>query len=377
MSAPAKAQTPDTLSHELWRIAEIGDVAELDQLLARGADVNARNNAGMTVLMIAACLGRFEMVRALCECGADLKAVDSQGFTAEMLADQAGYEDIVRTLVSRGVKKTSKSITSETPSIRLTQDKVPDNLSVSDVASTGTPAVRMLHDPPDIWNLVPESRVEFNPRSAFLGKTVSNKYLIFIVIVLIAGGGAVFGFMKLKGLSGTDHAASTEPASVSSRAASTTPAAPSPTVAANASGKAPLQTDYGITASSSPVSEPNTTTVTSNQQATSTSDTPGSQVDSSITVSAPSVADSSVPARRVASKRLRASRSTAIDDATLARTDDEDRTQTPATVVPKSGDEKAASPPAVKKEEEKTSSSQVIVPPRANATPKPKVIQWP
>src|SRR5215831_7283591 len=108
--------TPITSSatRDLWKIAETGEVGQLIELLARGADVNASNAAGVTALMVAAYHGRLEMVRALTDHGADPNATDTEGFTAAMLAHHSGHEDIVRLLVARGVKKIPGRYDSET-----------------------------------------------------------------------------------------------------------------------------------------------------------------------------------------------------------------------------------------------------------------------
>jgi hypothetical protein len=262
-----------------------------------------------------------------------------------------------------------------THSRRFIQDGMFDDLSDSDVAPRGSnQEVRTLHDAPDIWNLVPETRVEFNPRSAFFGHITPLKHLVLFVIMLIVGGVAAFGFMKLWDLAGNDHAGWTAPAPPSVPVASTTPAASSPPVAAIASAEAPLRTDDG---NSSPVTEPKTTALSSNVQATSTSEIAGSKVDAKITVAAP--AASWVPARQVVGKRRRENRlsSPVIGHAAVARTDDEDKNQTSATPGPKSDNEKTDSPTAAQKEENKAPNPQLIAPAKASVTPKPKVIQWP
>ena len=267
-----------------------------------------------------------------------------------------------------------------THSRRFIQDGMVDDLSDSDVAPRGSNReVRTLHDPPEIWNLVPETRVEFNTRSAFFGHIPSLKHLVLFVIMLIVGGVAAFGFMKLWDLEGYDHAGATAPAAASVPVASTTPAASSPPVAAIASAEAPLRTDDGNTtiASSSPVTEPKTTALPSKVQATSTSEIAGSKVDAKITVAAPTAPW--VPTRPVVGKRRPENRlsSPVIGHAAVARTDDEDKNQTSATPGPKSDNEEAASPTAAQKEENKASNPHLIAPAKASATPKPKVIQWP
>lgn len=268
----------------------------------------------------------------------------------------------------------------ETRSQRFIQDGRFDDFSASDVAPRGNNhEVRTLHDPPDIWNLVPETRVEFNPRSAFFGRIPSLKHLMLFVIMLIVGGVAAFGFMKLWDLGGNDHARSIAPAPASAPVAATTPAASSPPVAAIASAEAPLRTDESNTtiASSSPVTEPKTTALSSNVQTTSTSEIARSKVEAKITVVAP--AAPWVPAGQAVGNSRRENRLSApvIGHAAVARTDDEDKNQTSAKPGAKSDNEKADSPTAAQKEENKAPNPQEIAPAKASATPKPKVIQWP
>ena len=76
-----------------------GKIVEL--LLAAGADVNARSNAGATPLMVAAELGYGKVVRLLLKAGADVNAKNGEGQTA---LDVAEYK-IVPVLRDAGGKK--------------------------------------------------------------------------------------------------------------------------------------------------------------------------------------------------------------------------------------------------------------------------------
>ena len=106
MSAAEKAETkPTGASHNLWQIAKLGDLDELERALARGADVNARNNLGLTPLMMAAYHGQTEMVKALVEHGADVNAFDNRGLRAAMLSKDSSHAEILRTLGARDVKR--------------------------------------------------------------------------------------------------------------------------------------------------------------------------------------------------------------------------------------------------------------------------------
>ncbi len=111
MSAPIRVKVEadigsdigsDKATQDLWRLAETDDSEQLEHILARGADINARNGDGVTALVRAAYNGRLQMVRALIDHGADLNATREDGFTPLGLAAFFGHTDVVRVLVERG-----------------------------------------------------------------------------------------------------------------------------------------------------------------------------------------------------------------------------------------------------------------------------------
>lgn len=78
------------------------DVAQVQSLLNRGADVKAKNKEGETALMSAAIQDRSDIAQLLISHGADVAAKLPNGWTALMLAAVMGHTDIVRLLISHG-----------------------------------------------------------------------------------------------------------------------------------------------------------------------------------------------------------------------------------------------------------------------------------
>ena len=69
-------------------------------LLARGADVNAKERRGQTALMWAAAEGHAEVVELLLKAGADFRTpLPDSGFTPLFFAVREGRTDVVRALL--------------------------------------------------------------------------------------------------------------------------------------------------------------------------------------------------------------------------------------------------------------------------------------
>lgn len=86
-----------------WRTAAIdGDHRLIERLLADGADIDARDRYGQTVLMLAAMHGCGEVVRVLVQRAADLDVTAKYGLSALMLAVVNGHVDIAKHLVDAG-----------------------------------------------------------------------------------------------------------------------------------------------------------------------------------------------------------------------------------------------------------------------------------
>jgi hypothetical protein len=89
--------------------AHIGNWTEVQEALAGGADINAKENDGATALMLAAQYGHLEVVRLLLLRGAEVNAQDRKGATALMLASQKNQLRIVRALLLKGADVNAKN----------------------------------------------------------------------------------------------------------------------------------------------------------------------------------------------------------------------------------------------------------------------------
>jgi len=90
---------------ELLKAAEKSNLARVQQLLERGADVNAKLPSGITPLYVASQNGHAAVVAALLAEGADVKLKDSKGNTPLDYAQQKGHHEIVRMLTAPKPKK--------------------------------------------------------------------------------------------------------------------------------------------------------------------------------------------------------------------------------------------------------------------------------
>jgi ankyrin repeat protein len=82
--------------------ARTGVLGPVKALLARGADVNARERRGQTALMWAAAEGHAPVVEALLEAGADFRTPLPSGFTPLFFAVREGRTEVVRELLEAG-----------------------------------------------------------------------------------------------------------------------------------------------------------------------------------------------------------------------------------------------------------------------------------
>lgn len=207
MAVPRKlVVVPNSATRDLWRIAENGEIDELEAVLAR-AEINARNEHGMTALMRAARHGRVRMVRVLLEHGADANIARSDNFTALSLAAFFGHTEIVEMLLKHGARTDVATRYGTSPHMWATARSFGDvarciEKGVDQTKSASTPIVsrpvsqvevKTLKDPPEIWDLVHEAPRQFNARLAFITRIRSVKmgFLLRTAALLVVGVGIV------------------------------------------------------------------------------------------------------------------------------------------------------------------------------------------
>ena len=244
--------TPD-ITAELLRVAESGDVDELQRLLPRVIDVNARNRHGMTALMKAAFVGHEAVVRVLLEHGADPNVARNDSFTPLAIAAFFGHAETVKTLIEFGARtetltrggasarawarartfeEVARCLETHAPPkpvapVRTLVAVETAPVETEPVAVTPT-AVKTLKDPPEIWDLVHEVPRSFNPRSAFVARitSVSRTFaLAACAAVLLIVGGSV-GALMLRGSAARGLSAEIPPAPVAAETTVSKPVAP-------------------------------------------------------------------------------------------------------------------------------------------------------
>jgi hypothetical protein len=82
--------------------SSLGNVTIARLLLEAGANINAQNTVGLSILMTAVVRNRMNMIQLLLKSGVNVNAQDKNGQTALALASIAAQPDMVRLLLSGG-----------------------------------------------------------------------------------------------------------------------------------------------------------------------------------------------------------------------------------------------------------------------------------
>ena len=111
-SGSAKSRT----GRALHLVASNGKrTADVEQMLANGADVNSKDKSGMTPLHIACFFGHIGTVQVLIRYGADVNAVDDKGETPLHLAAEGGWPEVIQLLLDEGADTKAKTNEGHTP----------------------------------------------------------------------------------------------------------------------------------------------------------------------------------------------------------------------------------------------------------------------
>jgi ankyrin repeat protein len=92
------------LVFSLDRSGDPQGMALMKQLIAKGANVNAKGKTGMTALYAAVSLRKVEVVKALLDAKANPNLTNKKGETPLQLATSKGFEDVAELLRGHGAK---------------------------------------------------------------------------------------------------------------------------------------------------------------------------------------------------------------------------------------------------------------------------------
>jgi ankyrin repeat protein len=108
LSLLAAGQATSGLDTQLLEAAKAGDAAAVQQLLQKGAHIEAKDDYGDTALIVAAEKGHSDVVKLLLEKGANIEAKNEVGATALIMAAAYGKTDMVKLLLEKGANFNAK-----------------------------------------------------------------------------------------------------------------------------------------------------------------------------------------------------------------------------------------------------------------------------
>jgi len=101
-------QAAQCAGQALLQATEAGDIVQMQALLARGAEVNARNAYGWTPLHVAAAGGDPAVITLLLQHGADVHAQSHIGTTPlDNAITRGGRKAVIDLLLAHGARRTS------------------------------------------------------------------------------------------------------------------------------------------------------------------------------------------------------------------------------------------------------------------------------
>jgi outer membrane protein assembly factor BamB len=97
------ASAGDSKRDALWSAVRAGDTKAIQAALARGADVNARNEIGVSALWIAASKGKLDVIELLVKRGADVNVRDGIWYMTPLSMSTTSL-DVAKFLIKTGAK---------------------------------------------------------------------------------------------------------------------------------------------------------------------------------------------------------------------------------------------------------------------------------
>ena len=123
---PPTAKAPDISIHDA---ATLGNIEAIKQHLAAGADVNAKDDDGISPLLLAATWGHKEIVELLIANGADVNAKAVESLTPLHITAGWGHKEIVELFIANGADVNAKAVDGETPLDRATMPGSPFDIT--------------------------------------------------------------------------------------------------------------------------------------------------------------------------------------------------------------------------------------------------------
>ncbi len=92
------------IADQLNQAAMENNIQMVNDLIAKGADVNAKSHYGLTDLYVAIWNGNTEVVKILIKKGADVNEKSDNGETALSIAQSKNHSEIIQLLMQAGAK---------------------------------------------------------------------------------------------------------------------------------------------------------------------------------------------------------------------------------------------------------------------------------
>jgi ankyrin repeat protein len=101
-------QLTQELIEEMSKVLHLIDMSKVQDLLERGADLEAKNEEGWTPLHLASYKDNIETTKLLIDAGADVEAKDNHGMTPLHWATNWNHIEIAKLLLDAGVDVEAK-----------------------------------------------------------------------------------------------------------------------------------------------------------------------------------------------------------------------------------------------------------------------------